>query len=84
MNLCHEIGHILLGWSRSGGIGQIRCELLAWRIAKTFCKDEYWNEDEAIGCLQTYFDYHRYNHDASKLKIIPLKNNSFVKKLEDK
>jgi len=85
MELCHEIGHILLGWRIEQGIERIRCEVLAWRIAKSICKAEHWDEGHALWCLNTYLmKYIPGEYNFSKVEIIPFKNGQFkfTKKLE--
>ena len=85
MELAHETGHILLGW-RTGNkhtIKHIRVELLAWRIAKSILKKEYWHEGRARYCLSTYLKSTiPYGYDLSKIKIMPW-DGEFKKKLKD-
>lgn len=88
MSFCHELAHAILSAQRPKinlGICRFRWELLAWRLAKTFCKPKYWNEQEAIRKLLTYgmdinnmsfspceefiFDFDKFRE---KFKIIPL------------
>ena len=57
MVFCHEIAHVLIGYPeeyRSDIAVRFENELLAWRLAKSFCKPELWNEDFALKCLETY------------------------------
>ena len=85
MGLAHEIGHILLGWrtNKKHTIKHIRCELLAWRIAKSILKKEYWNERWAIDCLDVYLDNTiPGKYDLSKIKFMPW-DGEFKKKLKD-
>lgn len=59
IDLAHEIGHILTAKYHnldSNGTEYFRCEVMAWRVAKSFIKKEYWNESYAIECLKTHFD----------------------------
>jgi len=83
MALLHEIGHILSGHFVIGryciidslmDLHNIREEVIAWRIAKSFCKEEYWNEKFAKSCIKGYVDnsIRHIKIDFNKLKIIPL------------
>jgi hypothetical protein len=54
MDFCHELGHLLtcrkacLEKYAEGGIHHLRQELMAWRVAKSICRPEFWTENEAI------------------------------------
>lgn len=57
MSLAHEIGHILTAKYVTldcTGMEYFRVELKAWRVAKSFIKPKYWDENYAISCLATY------------------------------
>lgn len=83
MHFTHEIGHALHHYYISKPKPRLpkdrtkmqlfRQELIAWRIAKAMTKPRYWNEQEAIECLQTYAPYHWTFINWDKLKIIPFK-----------
>lgn len=81
MSLAHEFGHLLSclrltrgqimykRWPRGNGI--LRDEIIAWRIAKSILKKEYWNEDFALACLSSY-RLNTYGLTRKKnVKIIP-------------
>lgn len=66
---CHEIAHALVlpyMDSKKCGVKVLAKvkgewthyrrmnELFAWRLAKTFCKPEYWTDAYAIKCLKSY------------------------------
>jgi len=60
MSLCHEWAHLLLVitgkhpksvWKNDGlqtPLSVIKQELMAWRLAKSFCNPEYWSEEHAL------------------------------------
>jgi len=81
---CHEIAHALSTKYKTKLVRDdtpyetMKHELLAWRLAKSFCKAKYWNEKEAISCLRGYAISLCYKIDISKLKIIPLNTNHFL------
>lgn len=70
-NLCHELGHIILDLSpdidKSRSFPTVflhacseycfMVEHFAWRLAKTICKPEWWDEDNALRCLKTYWKH---------------------------
>jgi len=84
MEYCHDIAHLLtLHLLNSNeyidvSLKAIRAELTAWRLAKSYCKDKYWDEKEAMKSLLTYIDdipEQRQSVNVSKLRrvgIIPL------------
>jgi len=78
MSFCHELGHALSSKMDDFYNNEFKEELRAWRLAKSFCKPKYWNEQEAIKMLLTY----RYNAPAwlstDKLRIIPLNTNKWL------
>lgn len=86
LELCHELGHVLLS-SRfyslyiSAKMDVIREEVMAWRLAKSYCKPKFWDDTLARLYLKTYFDNFKIKINWNKFKFIPL-NKGF--KLEDK
>ena len=64
MALAHEIAHILIIIKRKRIVNPetdtdtrvIREELMAWRLAKTFCKRKYWDDEQALKSFLTYVD----------------------------
>ena len=81
---CHELGHAYTCLNKTKRIRDetpletMRTELLAWRCAKSFCKKKYWNETEALKCLNAYAEQFRLKIDMRKLKIIPLNTNKWL------
>lgn len=88
MHLAHEMGHILhynyiskpkafMPHIRTAK-QLFRQELIAWRIAKSIIKPEYWNEANALERLKTYSpsvwinsrEISQFNINWDKLKII--------------
>ena len=67
---CHELGHVLdkKTWERS----TLASEVIAWRIAKSICKEEYWDENDAISCLKIYAHQGGIKVNWDKFRIIPL------------
>ena len=78
--LCHEIGHILLAylgkfsWNRYEMDLKYRfkVELMASRIAKSFCKAKYWDEKRMIRALKKYADSCGVEINWNKFKIIKM------------
>lgn len=64
--------------SKADCLHLIRSEIRAWRIAKSICLPEYWNEAEALGehALGSYIRWvNLHGHikiDRNKLRIVPL------------
>jgi hypothetical protein len=59
MALCHEIAHLLLCRQDDGdedGLPVLRAEIKAWRLAKSFCKPQYWSDSRAIENIESYID----------------------------
>jgi len=81
---CHELGHAYIAKLKTKSIRYetaletMRTEVLAWRFAKSFCKPKYWNEKEALNCLNEYVKHFNYKIDMSKLKIIPININRWL------
>jgi len=81
---CHDIAHLLTLHLLDSNeyidvsLKTIRAELISWRLAKSYCKDKYWDEKEAMKSLLTYIDdipEQRQSVNISKLRkigIIPL------------
>ena len=79
MHFVHELGHVLdqrLDLDERSRLsvseGMLRSEVRAWRIARSFCKEKYWDNDEAIRCLESYANRLDININWDKFKIIPL------------
>jgi len=75
MRWCHELGHCYFidkTLARKVTVSQIiRWEVMAWRLAKSFCKPKFWNDKEVIQSLKTYKPYN-YMINWKKFRIIPL------------
>jgi len=82
MDACHEIAHVLLCrkvyGKDSGFIANLREEITAWRLARTFCRPEFWDEPTAIKCIGSHIvsmpeggEYWR-KVNWRRLKVIPL------------
>lgn len=74
MCFCHEIAHVLLGYPENyttNHVAKYQNECDAWRLAKSFCKSKYWNEKEALHCLETYRPW----NDSVKITEIIATNN---------
>jgi hypothetical protein len=57
MILCHELAHVLLCRQDNGdldGLPVIRAEVMAWRLARSFCKPQYWDDSKVIENIVTY------------------------------
>ena len=81
MELCHELGHIYLSKSFSmrryneWNHYAMRIEMMAHRLAKSFCKPKYWSDKVAIEMLTDYANSLGIAVNVDKLKkngIIPL------------
>jgi len=93
MDYCHDVAHLLtLHLLNSNeyidvSLKTMRIELTAWRIAKSYCKKRYWNEEESMKSLLTYIDdmpRQRQFINVSKLKkigIIPLNKGLRIPRL---
>ena len=89
MSVCHEMAHVLLcrktyGRDR-GPMANLREEILAWRLGKSFCRPEYWNETDAIENIASYLmglpDWKQLWRKINwKLfRIVPLKHGISIK-----
>ena len=75
---CHELGHILLAhldkfsWNRYENDlrYQVKIELMASRLAKSYCKAKYWKEEKVIKVLRKYADRAGVEINWNKFKII--------------
>jgi len=77
MAFCHELGHALDHTIKGRGIFdppiiELRAEIKAWRIAKTFCKDKYWDEDDAIYTIRVWAEFVEIKVNWDKFKVVPL------------
>jgi len=76
MSLGHEVGHVLLvrksNMTSKTGMEDLRCEIEAWRVAKSFMKKKYWREKEAISSIKEYADFYNIKVNWRKFRIIPL------------
>lgn len=60
MFCCHELGHVLL--CRTERVGKrdplsiVKSEIMAWRLAMSFCQPRYWNEQEAKESIRAHFE----------------------------
>ena len=82
MEYCHELAHVLTV-SKAETVNpwwadikewkqQFKWEVMAWRIAKSFCKEEYWKEGRAVRALKSYAKQACIKIDWTKFKIIEL------------
>ncbi len=77
MTYCHEIAHLLLApivhtkWAIEQK-NEFIYELLAWRLAKAFCKPEHWKESHVKKALRTYQYYPHPKIHWGKFRIVPL------------
>ena len=73
---CHELGHVLDHLLKpntcSSSVEKFRQEVRAWRIAKTFCKDKYWDEDDAIYTIRVWAEFVGIKVNWDKFKVVPL------------
>jgi hypothetical protein len=88
MSLCHELGHLFLTKRfafeeyKNRQRLTVREEVMCWRLAKSYCKKHFWNEEYAKDCLSGYFKSCEVYVNLKKLKIIEL--NRGVRVSEDK
>jgi len=77
----HEIAHLLLckktkcqDYEFGPAIHKFRIELMANRVAKSFCKDKYWNEENVFLALWLHAAEAGINYKIrwDRMKIIPL------------
>jgi len=93
MEYCHDVAHILTLHLLDSNeyidvsLKTIRTEVTTWRLAKSYCKKKYWNEQEAMKSLLTYIDdmpRQRQSVSVSKLRkigIIPLNEGLRIPRL---
>ena len=77
----HEIGHVLSSGKEKKNLSpheDLRYEMVAWRLAKSFTKAIYWDELYAIKCLKSYADKYGIFFDTSRLKILPLYKGNYI------
>jgi len=81
MDFCHEVAHALTTsrFNLSGIFGfnadhrgTFRWEVVSWRLAKSFCKEKYWNEARALRALKGYAKALLIKVDWKKFKLIEL------------
>jgi len=91
MDYCHEVAHALTAsrFNLSGLFGftadlrgTFQWEVIAWRLAKSFCKEKYWNEARAIHCLKGHAKGLLIKVDWTRFKLIEL--NKGIKLKEEK
>jgi len=64
LTIAHELAHAIyfniikkMYWNISEDTYKVLAsEYLAWALAKSFLKPQYWNEKYVLDCLFTYFD----------------------------
>jgi hypothetical protein len=72
-DIARKTNLIPAGLMRSLAVKLFRSEVIAWRVAKTFCKEKYWDDEVAISSLKTFEDTKDLPQiHWEKLKIIPL------------
>jgi hypothetical protein len=55
--MAHELAHLYIGFTvqyNDDPDVKFAVELLAWRVAKSYCKSEYWSDAHALRCLGMY------------------------------
>lgn len=80
---CHELAHALgtglkKHFSVERNVELFRRELFTWRLAKSYCKPKYINDERAIRCLKTYAGGLDYNINWDRLRIIPVNTNQHL------
>lgn len=80
---CHEIAHALgtelkKNWATERSIDLFRRELFTWRLAKSYCKPRYIDDEYSIRCLKSYARRLGYNINWDKLRIIPVNTNKYL------
>ena len=79
MAFCHELGHVLSlkriesqEWFDEYDIENLRDEIIAWRLAKSFCKPKYWKEEQAVSAIKKWAEFTGIKVNWEKFKLIPL------------
>jgi len=82
MDYCHEVAHVLTAakfetihpWfaNHKELIQTFKWEVVAWRLAKSFCKKKYWTEARAILGLQSYAKQIHMKIDWKKFRTTEL------------